>query len=201
MTETSRFGLNATNSLGVNTLAAFAYLQKDQLSQGAALLNREISLHLGDTNLLTTAAQAFMARGLFTNALQVIDRRLDQTPDDPQWLFGKGFANLQMSNYVAAISAFTRVQEVSTNDPMSLFYRAYAHMQVGQLDAAKTDYQTLASNYTNTFQIAYGLGEVAWRQHDTNEAIRNYESFLASAPTNAPEIKTVRERLTELRGK
>jgi tetratricopeptide (TPR) repeat protein len=201
MNEPDRFGLNPTNSVGVNTLAAFAYLQKDQLSQGAALLNREISLHPGDTNLLTTAAQAFMARGLFTNALRVIDRRLEQTPDDPQWLFGKGFANLQMSNYVAAISAFTRVQEVSTNDPMSLFYRAYAHMQLGELDAAKTDYQTLASSYTNTTQIAYGLGEVAWRQHDTNAAIRNYESFLANAPTNVPEFKIARERLTELRGK
>jgi tetratricopeptide (TPR) repeat protein len=200
LTEPKRFGLDATNATGVNTLAAFAYLQKNDTARGVALLQNEIALHPDNTNLLTTAAQAFMTRGLFTNALQVIEHRLDQTPDDPQWLFGKGFANLQMSNYVAAITAFTRVQEVSTNDPMSRFYRAYAYLQSGRLNEAKADYTALASSYTNAFQIAFGLGEVAWRQHDTNEAIRHYEAFLAGAPTNAPEAKTVRERLTELRG-
>ena len=201
MTEPKRFGLNATNSTGVNMLAGFACLQKNEMSRGAELLDREVSLHPADTNLLTTVVRAFMAHRLFTNALQVINQRLDQTPDDPQWLFGKGFVNLQMSNYVAAISAFTRVQEVSTNDPMSRFYRALACLQSGRLDEAKADYSAIASSYTNSFQIAYGLGEVAWRQHDTNAAIRNYEQFLSTAPTNAVEIKTVRERLTELRGK
>lgn len=200
MTEPQRFELNETNSTGMNMLAGFAYLQKNEPARGAALLDHEIALHPDDTNLLTSAAQAFMMRGLFTNALQVIDRRLRQTPDDPQWLFGQGFASLQMSNYVAAISAFDRVLTISTNEPMSRFYRAYAYLQSGQLDAAKADYTTLATAHTNSFQIAYGLGTIAWRQHDTNAAIRHYEQFLATAPTNAVEIKTVREHLTELRG-
>lgn len=201
LTQPKRFGLNTTNSTGVNTLAAFAHLQKNEPKRGVEMLEQEISLHPDDTNLLTTVAQALFTRGLFSDALHVIDRRLAQVPDDPQWLFGKGFASLQMSNYNQAITAFTRVQEISTNDPMSRFYRAYAYLQTDRLNDARADYAALENSYTNSFQIEFGLGEVAWRQHNTNEAISRYEQFLSTAPTNAAEIKVVRERLTELRGK
>ena len=57
----------------------------------------------------------------------------------------------------------------------------------------------LQQSNTNAFQIAYGLGEIAWRQHDTNEAVRNYQIYLANAGTNSDEAKTVLERLRELK--
>jgi hypothetical protein len=57
----------------------------------------------------------------------------------------------------------------------------------------------LQQAHTNAFQIAYGLGEIAWRQHETNEAVRNYEIYLANASTNSGESKTVRERLDSLK--
>jgi hypothetical protein len=59
----------------------------------------------------------------------------------------------------------------------------------------------LQSAYTNSFQVAFGLAEIAWRQHETNDAVRNYNLYLANAPTNSIEFKTVRERLKQLRGK
>jgi len=42
---------------------------------------------------------------------------------------------------------------------------------------------------------------VAWRQHETNEAIRNYNLYLANAPTNSVEFTAVRARMKQLRGK
>ncbi|HSY10356.1 MAG TPA: hypothetical protein VK840_05520, partial [Candidatus Dormibacteraeota bacterium] len=68
-----------------------------------------------------------------------------------------------------------------------------------KLDAARADYETLRQSFTNSFQVAYGLGEIAWRKHDTNEAIKNYEIFLANVNTNAAEAKTILERLHELK--
>ena len=147
--------------------------------------------------LLTSAAQAFFIRGLYTNALRIIDRRLAQTPEDPQWLFGKGFANLQLGRYDQAIAALTRVMAV-TNDPTARFNRALAYLKSDKLDQARADYLELQSTYTNSIQVAYGLGEVAWRRHDTNEAVQNYELYLANAPTNSAEVRTVRERLDQL---
>jgi UDP-galactopyranose mutase len=46
--------------------------------------------------------------------------------------------------------------------------------------------------------IFFGLGEIAYRRHDTNAAILNYEGYLANAPTNTPEAKVVSTRLNEL---
>jgi hypothetical protein len=67
------------------------------------------------------------------------------------------------------------------------------------LDDARTDYSRLQQNFTNSFQVSYGLGEIAYRKHETNEAVRNYEIYLANANTNAAEAKTVLERLRELK--
>ena len=47
--------------------------------------------------------------------------------------------------------------------------------------------------------VAYGLGEIAWRQHDSAEAIRNYQVYLANASTNTAEATNVIARLRELK--
>ena len=197
----ARFGLNESNSIELNVLASAAHFQKNEIPQGIGLLEREIDRHPDDTNLLTAATQAYFMRGLYTNALHLIERRLTQTPDDPQWLFGKGYANLQISNYSQAVTAFTRVLEISTNDPSARFNRAIAYLQSDRLTEARADYAALQSTYTNAFQVAYGLGEVAWRERQTNEAVRNYQIYLANAPTNAAELNLVRDRLKQLRKK
>ena len=196
-----RFSLNESNSTELNVLAAAGYFQKNELPRGTELLDLEVSRHPEDVNLLTSTVQAFFMHGLYTNALHVINRRLAQTPDDPQWLFGQGYANLQIANYNRAITAFTRVINISTNDPTARFNRALAYLQNDQLDLARADYATLQTDYTNSFQIAFGLAEVAWRQHRTNDAVDNYKLYLANAPTNSSEFKTVHERLNQLQKK
>jgi len=196
-----RFGLNESNSTELNVLAAAGYFQKNDLPHGIELLELEVSRHPADNTLLTSAAQAFFMRGLYTNALRVIERRLAQTPDDPQWLFGQGYADLQLGKYDKAITSFTRVINIATNDPTARFNRALAYLQSDQLDRARADYAALQNTYTNSYQVAFGLAEVAWRQHHTNDAVDNYKIYLANAPTNSAEVKTVRERLDQLQKK
>lgn len=194
-----KFGLTVSNSTELNVLASAAYLQKNEVARGVELLEREMARHPDDLTLNSSAAQAFMMRGLYSNALQVINRQLARTPDDPQWLFGKGLVSLQSSNYNQAITSFSQVLLIATNDPAARFNRAIAYLQSDRLNEARADYLELQTIYTNGFQVAYGLAEVAWRQKNTNEAIHNYEIFLANAPTNAVEIPDVRERLKSLK--
>ncbi len=201
LSQPKRFGLDETNSSSLNMLAAYAYFQKNEVSRGVGLVERELARHPDDTNLVASAAQVFFGRGLYTNALHLINQQLVRTPNAPEWLFGKGYASLQLSNYDQAISALTRVLDISTNDPNARFNRALAYLRENQLDKARADYLALQTIYTNSPQVAYGLAEVAWRQHETNEAVHNYELFLAHAPTNAVEIPKVRERLAQLQKK
>jgi tetratricopeptide (TPR) repeat protein len=194
-----KYSLVGTNETQLHVLAAAAYLQETNFTRGSELLETEIALHPADNDLLAAAAQAYLVRGLFDKALGVIDRRLRLVPDDPAWLYSKGYVFIQLKNYDAAIAALSRVLAVQTNNDNALFNRAIANLDSDHLDAARADYLRLQQTYTNAFQVAYGLGEIAWRQHDTNGAVRNYAIYLANANTNSGEAKTVLERLRELK--
>jgi tetratricopeptide (TPR) repeat protein len=198
--QPERFSLAKMNETQLNVTAAAACLQKNDFARGTQLLETEIALHPDDTNLLNATVQAYLNHSLFTNALVIIDRQLKLAPNDPAWLFKQGNVSFQLKAYDDAIAAFTRVLATQTNNPSVLFSRALACLNSGKLDAARADYKTLQQSFTNSFQAAWGLGEIAWRQHDTNEAIRSYKLYLANANTNTEEATNVMQRLRELKG-
>jgi len=197
--QPERFSLAKTNKTELNVVAAAAYFQKKDFARGTHLLQTEIALHPADDDLRTAIVQVFLMHGLFTNALDVIDRKLRLMPDDPDWLFSQGYTCFQMKAYDDAIAALTHALQ-QTNNLTARFYRAVARLNSGRLDEARADYKTLQPSFTNSFLIAYGLGEIAWRQHDTNEAIRNYKLYLANANTNTEEATNIMQRLRELKG-
>ena len=199
LADPKNFSLVETNETQLHVLAAAAYFQETNITRGSELLETEIALHPDDNNLIAAATQAYMVRGLFDKALGVIDRKLRSTPDDPAWLYSKGYVSIQLKNYNAAVAALSRVLEVQTNNNDALFNRAIANLDSDHLADARADYLRLQQSFSNSFQVAYGLGEIAWRQHDTNEAVRNYSIYLANADTNSGEAQTVLQRLRELK--
>ena len=92
-----------------------------------------------------------------------------------------------------------RCWRCDTNNYSALLNRAIACLRANKLDAAQRDYEVLQKAFPTAFQIYYGLAEIAWRKKDTNAAIRNYQLYLANAPTNTAEAKVVSERLKELK--
>jgi tetratricopeptide (TPR) repeat protein len=192
--------LAAGDSTQINILAAAAYFQKDNNARGVELLETELSRQPTNETLFVSAVQVYLRRGLFTNALTIIDRKLQTAPEDPTWLFGKGFASIQIKKYDDAIAALNHLLSIQTTNNDALFNRAVAYLQSGRLDEARTDYETLHQSFTNSYQVAYGLGEIAWRKHETNEAIKNFEAYLATANTNTAEATNIIERLRELKG-
>jgi tetratricopeptide (TPR) repeat protein len=199
LADPGRFLLVETNETQLHVLAAAAYFQETNFTRGSELLDTEIARHPDDNDLLASTAQAYMVRGMFDKAMGVIDRKLRLVPDDPAWLYSKGYVSIQQKNYAAAIAALSRVLAVQTNNNDALFNRAIANLDSDHLAAARADYLRLQQSFSNSFQIAYGLGEIAWRQHDTNEAVRNYQIYLANADTNSGEAKIVLERLESLK--
>jgi tetratricopeptide (TPR) repeat protein len=198
--QPERFSLTKFNATELNIVAATAYFSKNDYPRATHLLETELAFHPNDIKLVNAAIQVYLNHGLFTNALAVIDRQIKQAPNDPDWLFGRGYTCFQMKAYDDAITALTHALQLQTNNLNARFYRAVACLNNGRLDEARADYKTLQPSFTNSFLIAYGLGEIAWRQHDTNEAIRNYKIYLANANTNTDEATNVMQRLRELKG-
>jgi tetratricopeptide (TPR) repeat protein len=198
MTHPSRFGLTDYNSTEMDLLAATAYFQKNEDAKAVPLLEAEMERHPDDDQLLLFSAQIFNMHHLYTNALDTINRKLARSPDDPSWVYGKGYVCLQIGDYDDAVKALTHFLELQTNSPDATFYRGVAQMQAGRLDAARADFLRLQGAYQNNLQVAYNLGDIAWREHQTNEVIRNYQIVVANAPTNAVELKIIKDRLAQL---
>jgi len=193
-----RFSLNDTNETQLHFLAAAASFQESNPADGIRLVDDEIAQHPSDEGVLNTAAQIFIVRGLFTNALSIINDQLNSSPTNPTWLYNKGYVAIQMKNYPVAIAALDQVLKIETNNGNALFNRAIANLNSDNLDAAQADYLRLQQALGNKLPIVYGLGEIAWRKQDTNDAVRYYQIYLTQANTNTAEAKTVAERLKSL---
>ncbi|HUA38971.1 MAG TPA: tetratricopeptide repeat protein [Candidatus Sulfopaludibacter sp.] len=194
------FPLDETNQMQLTLIEAAAYYQKNDLARGTRLLDREISQNPTNNALLVTATQFFVAKGLYTNALEVINARLRDLPDDPNWLFSKSYVYLQLRDYDKAIPVLNQVLAQQADNHTALFNRAVAYLSAGKLDDALADYEKLNQAFTDSFQIEYGLGEIAWRKHETNNAIKYYKLYLASANTNSAEATNIMQRLRQLEG-
>jgi tetratricopeptide (TPR) repeat protein len=188
-----------TNSSEINILTAGAYFQKDDTTRAVQLLDTEISRHPTNTDLLIAAVKAYTMRGLFTNALKVVDLKLKSSPDDPTWLFNRGYLRFQSKHYDEAVADLNRVLVQQSTNMQALYFRASAYLAGDNLTAARADYETLQQSFTNSFQVAHDLGEIAWRKHDTNEAVRNYTIYLANANNNTAEATNIIERLKSLK--
>ena len=198
--QPEKFQLDPTNELQISVVEAAAYFQKEDLSQGTRVLETEISRNPTNDTFLAMAAQFFIAKGLFTNALKVIDSRLRAEPDAANWLFKKGLVCIRLKDYDQAIAALTRLLSLQADNATARFNRAVAYLNSGHLEKARADYEELNRTYTNSFRIDYGLGEIAWRQHRTNDAIKYYKLYLANAHTNTAEATNVAQRLRQLQG-
>jgi tetratricopeptide (TPR) repeat protein len=101
---------------------------------------------------------------------------------------------------VAALSKVIDLDDSSTSNQRynALFYRALAYLNWEKLTESRADYETLQKAFPTAHKIYMGLGEIAFRQKDTNAAVRNYRLCLANLRTNMPEARLVTDRLKEL---
>jgi tetratricopeptide (TPR) repeat protein len=200
----SAFGISRTNENELLFVETSARLVKGDEAAARAGVEKALEFNPKDSGVMATATQVYLKYASYTNAVDMIDRQLKITPNDIGLLLNKGFACLQMGAYQQGIEPLTRVLSLETNTASesyntAMLDRAIAYLRSGQLDLAKKDYETLEKSYPSAYRIKYGLGEIAYRQHDTNAAVRNYQLYLANAPTNSVEAGQVVDRLKELK--
>ena len=197
-------GLSSTNQTELLVAEVAARLAKKDLPSAEMAVNAATAKSPTDTDLLGAATKVFMDFRCYTNALEMTDRHLKLTPDNPGVLFNRGCALVQMGQFPPAIETLTRVVEMGTNNPTELyelarFIRGRAYLGSQQLDEAQADFQALQTAHPDAFQPYYGLGEVAFQRKDTNAALANYKRALDNVPTNSTDARSIVERLRDLR--
>src|SRR6185436_3382937 len=180
-------GPTRTNLSDLVSLEAAAYFAKKEPAQAAQLMEDELKKDPSNALLFTTVARLYADHSMYTNAQATLDRQLKLLPDDPATLINKGVVYVQANAHEDAIRTLNQVLSLHPTNNLALFYRAVTYLRSDKLDAAREDYETLQRLYPRFFQAYFGLGEIAFRQKDTNAAIGHYQAYLTNAPPNSSE--------------
>jgi tetratricopeptide (TPR) repeat protein len=179
-------------------LLATTYLQSGAAHQAIEQFQRVLALAPDQSPARHWLAQLFLITQNYSNALEMSERILKINPEESHALLFKGAALMEMNDYREAVQPLTKLLTLqSTNYPAQL-NRAICYLQSGDLERAGEDFHTVAKAVPKAYQAYYGLGEIAYRTKDTNDAILNYQLYLTNAPPNTGEAMMIKARLKEL---
>ena len=149
-----------------------------------------------DPNWLTTYLPY---TNCYKEAITNADYVLDRYPESPTGFFIKSLSLMQLGDYAGSAKTLSRLIELQPTNAAARLDRAIAYLQMTNLDAAKRDYQDVASSNPKASAAYFGLADIAYRQKDTKGALQNYQTYLSIVPTNTMEAKRVMERIEEMK--
>lgn len=141
----------------------------------------------------------------YPKAKAAVESLLSVEPENIEGLLNQAVVDVQTKNFQEALKPLEKVLAKQPNNATALRYRAFTYTQLNDLSKAEKDYNTLRRLAARDYvYVAYwGLGEIAFRRHDSEEARKYYNLYLQYAPTQeSPDLqeekKIVRERLNTL---
>ncbi len=159
-----------------------------------------VTRHPEQEEVLSIAARLYLQRMDYAPALGVLEQLLHHEPGNLEYLANKGLAEIQLSEYDRAIATLNSALALSPSNGVVRLNRAIASVRAGRLDAARADYEVLLDASPNSSKVLFGLGEIAWRKHDTNACIRFYEQCLTNNLPDPADRRLIARRLKELQG-
>jgi tetratricopeptide (TPR) repeat protein len=168
-------------------------------NEAAACIEGFLAKYRAQEEILLAASELYSDAREFESELALLDELLERGPNRADLLVKKGLAQMQLSKYDDAIATLTKALALAPSDSEARLYRAVACLRAGQLEAARGDYLELLHKAANPQPALFGLGGIAWRQHDTNVAIGFYQQFLSNALQGSVQYTVASKRLERLK--
>jgi tetratricopeptide (TPR) repeat protein len=135
------FSANSADLTDMHMLASAAYFQKNDLAAGSRLLETEISRNPTNDTLSLMIEEIYASRGMYSNALAVVDHRLNVSPDDPRWLYAQGSVYNLQKKYDEAIVTLNRMLAIQKDNNQVLYQLGLAYLGSSNLDEARADFE------------------------------------------------------------
>ncbi|HZL42793.1 MAG TPA: tetratricopeptide repeat protein [Verrucomicrobiae bacterium] len=162
-----------------------------------------IASFLGDyaqhEEVLMAAITLFEQSGQLTRELEILDQLLRRDPNNGEWLAKKGCVQLQLSSFPEAVATLTKALAMAPADQDARLYRAVAYLGCKQLEPARQDYEELLKAHEFKHLALFGLGEIAWREQDTNQVIEMYQQYLSNALPGTLQYAMATQRLNAIK--
>lgn len=142
------------------------------------------------------AAADFLATvGHHNDERKCYEALLQRDPKRLEWIIMKGHAELRAGRPEPAIATLTQALVLEPTSVSARLFRAVAFLQTGKLEAARQDYQMVLNNPASAPSALFGLGDIAWRERDTNAMISYYQAFLTNNVATSPQAALISQRL------
>jgi tetratricopeptide (TPR) repeat protein len=192
-----RIALNPVD-LSPRMVKADIYMKAQDYPKAREEVDKVLKVNPNNSPALLYRAFVALRAKDYKQSLADVKHILSADPDNVQALIYEGIVNLESKNYEQGIPPLDKAVKLQPDNWVALQNRAILNLQAGHLDKAKTDYVKLLAFFPETHAIYYGLGEIAYRQKNKEEALKNYELYLKYAPTNGtPEQVTERNQVSD----
>lgn len=194
--ETKAKTLDVADQVGLIQSEAWAYARQNDLATAEKILLAAQEKYPDRPEPFATLYEIYQWRGRGTNAMAMLEKQLKLQPNAIEALINYSGLKIYNKSYEEAIPFLNRSLQLEPQNAAALLNRAIAYLQSGNLDAARRDYEALASALPKPhYAVHYGLGEIAFRKKNRKGALRHYEEYLKLAPASTAEAKLVRERI------
>jgi tetratricopeptide (TPR) repeat protein len=141
----------------------------------------------------------YLVLGRPDDALAVTVDWENAAPGEQGPLSRRALILLQGGKHAAAAETLTRILDVSPENTLARVNRAISRLMLNQLSEARSDYQRILKDGNDTFQVRFGLAEVARLEKAPAEELKQLERYLELAPGGTDEFTNVVQRIASLR--
>lgn len=170
-------------AVGLSLLEANSWLAQTNPANASGVLQSVLKAHPGDPRITDIVLHAYLAFGDYSNALQIVNRRVANNPTDVAGMVNQAGLYMRLGDFTNSLSILDRALALS-DVPAVRVARAMARTEAGQYSAAEADYLEMKKTGANNLAVYCGLAEIARRKHDNPAAIGYLERGLAGL---APE--------------
>jgi len=179
-------------------LRALAFWTSGDLDSAEKVLSEAYKNYPDEPRHFNQLLQFYERTTQFPKALVMVEEQLVKKPQNLNLMLAKGTLLIRSGDFEKAFPVLDSVLIAQPDNIGALTYRAIARLQLGKLDEAKSDYETVQRLSPNQYYVLYGLGEIARKKEDPDNAIKYFQLYLKHAPGGTEESRRVEDRLQEL---
>jgi tetratricopeptide (TPR) repeat protein len=171
----------------------------NRAEEARTLIERNVAANTAAPEMISAAATLYAEEKNFDREVDLLAKLEPLVRTDAAFFTRRGLAEFRAGRFKSAEQSLTSALNLAPSDVSSRALRAMARLSSGETEAARADYAELLKIAGGLQPALLGLGNLAFRERDTNAAIRFYEQFISNSPALSPQSSAVRERLNQLR--
>jgi tetratricopeptide (TPR) repeat protein len=190
---------NPLEKAGLAEAEGRVLIAMNQWAAAEAPLVEARRLNPGNPELCDYLSYLYLLLGKTDQSLAMTEAWEKVAKSDPAPMSRRALILMQLGRHGPAVEALTQVLDRDSSNPVARVNRAIARLMLKQFAESRSDYERLIKDGRETFQVQFGLAEIARQEKRPAEELKHLERYLELAPKNTSEHTNVVTRVAALR--